>query len=278
MAKKIKKVTTTTVTEEIIDEPSNEKTQIICILDRSGSMSEKGIIYESINAFNTFLDEQKKLKDKATLTVALFDDRYELLYDDVDIKEVSKITYEVWTPRGMTALFDAIGKTINTVKANHLRMGSEKPSKVLVCIVTDGKENASKEFTRDGIKKLIKNCENDYWNFIYLAANQNAFDVGSSFGISCGNTFTYDASPQGVAFMNTAMNNATISYRGMSASGANFAMDSKNLINQGDVDENKLGHTGGYATSGNIVISGDTTTNLTGSAQNVTFNNNTVIT
>ena len=127
--KRIKKVTTVT-TEEFVEEPLNEKTQIICILDRSGSMAENGIIYESINGFNNFLEEQKKLKDKATLTVALFDDRYDLLYDDVDIQNVSKITYDTWYPRGTTALYDAIGKTINTVKANRASLGSEKPAKV----------------------------------------------------------------------------------------------------------------------------------------------------
>jgi len=154
--KKVTTTVTTTVTEETITVPSNEKTQIICILDRSGSMGENGIIYESINGFNNFLNEQKKLKDNATLTIALFDDRYELLYDDVDIKKVENITYDVWYPRGTTALFDAIGKTINTVIANRNKLGSEKPDKVLVCIVTDGKENASHEYNRDKIKSLIK--------------------------------------------------------------------------------------------------------------------------
>jgi uncharacterized protein YegL len=236
--KRIKKVTTVT-TEEFIDEPLNEKTQIICVLDRSGSMAENGIIYESINGFNNFLEEQKKLKDKATLTVALFDDRYELLYDDVDIQNVSKITYDTWYPRGTTALYDAIGKTINTVKANRAKLGSEKPAKVLVCIVTDGKNNASHEYTVYSIKNLIKECENEDWNFIYLAANQNAFEVGVSFGISYGNTYNYTADINGVKGMSMTLNNASASYRSMSSTSGDFKTKSKTLIDNPDNKDDK---------------------------------------
>lgn len=238
MANKKKVITTvtTTVTEEIIT-PTNEKTQIICILDTSGSMSS--IINDSIGGFNTFLKQQRDLKDEATLTVALFDDTYNLLYDNIDIKKVEDITNKVWIPRGTTALYDAIGKTINTVRANHAKLGNERPSKVLVCIVTDGQENASREYKLDDIKKLIKNCEEDNWNFIYLAANQNAFEVGSSFGVSMGNTYTYTASGQGVAFMSSVLNEASVSYRSMDTSSADFKTKSKNLIN----DENKLNNT-----------------------------------
>jgi uncharacterized protein YegL len=268
MAKKIKTVTTTVTTEEIIDAPSNEKTQIICILDRSGSMQEEGVIYEAINGFNNFLKEQKKLKDDATLTVALFDDRYEMLYDDVDIKKIKDITYDIWTPRGMTALYDAIGKTITTVKANRMRLGSEKPAKVLVCIVTDGKENASHEYHRDGIKKLIKECENENWNFIYLAANQDAFAVGGAFGVSFGNTYTFAGTAQGAAFMSSTLNNATTNYRSMSTNSAGFSKKSKSLINEPDKDkkepdENKdLTENNGTITITGTDGTGITTTNV----------------
>lgn len=231
--KKVTTTTVTTVTEEIVS--SNDKTQIICILDRSGSMADKNLIVEAINGFNNFLDEQKKLKDKATLTVALFDDQYQLLYDDVDIQKVEKITKDTWSPRGMTALYDAIGKTINTVKTNRAKLGSEKPDKVLVCIVTDGLENASQEYNRESIKKLIKDCEGEDWNFIYLAANQNAFDVGGSFGVSYGNTYNFAASAAGASAMSMTLNNATLSYRSMSVGSSAYQKKSKNLI--GGLDE-----------------------------------------
>lgn len=251
MADKKKKKVTITVTEEFVNVPTNEKTQIICILDRSGSMSS--IMSDSIGGFNTFLKQQKELKDDATLTVALFDDRYELLYDDINISKVEEITNKIWFPRGTTALYDAIGKTINIVKANHAKLGTEAPSKVLCVIVTDGLENASREYKLNDIKKLIKKCEDDDWNFIYLAANQDAFAVGSSFGVSAGNTFIYTATGVGTAMMFNTVNASATSYRSMSSSDADFKTRSKSLINDnlnnsGDIIING-GTSGTYVTS-----------------------------
>jgi len=236
--KKIKKTTTTTVTEEIVDISTNEKTQIICILDRSGSMSS--IMNDSIGGFNTFLKQQKELKDEATITISLFDDKYELLYDNINIKKAEELTNKIWFPRGGTALYDAIGKTINTVRTTHVSLGNEKPAKVLVCIVTDGEENSSHEYKLDDIKKLIKECENDMWNFIYLAANQDAFNVGQSFGVSAGNTYTYTANSTGVFNMSSTLTNASISYRGMSTTDDNFKKISKTLIATDNKDDDKL--------------------------------------
>jgi len=267
MAKK-KKVTTTVttiVTEEIIKTPTNEKTQIICILDRSGSMSS--IMSDSIGGFNTFLKQQKELKDEATLTVALFDDKYELLYDDVNIKKVEELTNKIWYPRGTTALYDAIGKTINAVKATHARLGDEAPAKVLVCIVTDGLENASKEYKLDDIKKLIKQCENDDWNFMYLAANQDAFAIGTSFGVSAGNTYSYTASAAGVSYMSTTLNNATVNYRSMCTLDGDFKTKSKSLIDD-DKDKPK---DSGDVTIGDIT-SGTNTTKVNSTGE-ITSNN-----
>jgi len=253
MANKKKKVTTVTTTvTTVTSEPTNEKTQIVCILDRSGSMSS--IMSDSIGGFNTFLKQQKELPDEATLTVALFDDKYELLYDDVDIKKVKDITNKEWFPRGVTALYDAIGKTINNVKATHAKLGVEAPAKVLVCVVTDGHENASREYSRSDVQKLIQDCEKDDWNFIYLAANQDAFAVGSSFGISYGNTYTYTASADGVANMSMTLNNASVNYRSMSSSDGDFKTKSKSLIdNDKDEPEDNGSITVGNTTGNNTV-------------------------
>ena len=238
MAKKKKKVTTTvttTVTEEILQ--TNEKTHIICILDRSGSMSS--IMQDSIGGFNTFLKQQRELPDNATITVALFDDKYELLYDNVDIKEVNDITEDEWYARGTTALYDAICKTINIDRANISKMKKkDKPNKVLVCVVTDGHENASLENTITDTQNLIKDCENDDWNFIYLAAGQDAFTVGQSFGISGGNTFTYTATMDGVTDMSQKLSDATTNYRSMSTTNTSFNTLSKSLVDN-DNDEDK---------------------------------------
>ena len=161
-----------------------------------------------------------------------------MLYDNVDIKKAEELTEAVWYPRGTTALYDAIGKTINTEKANFAKLGNEKPAKVLVCVVTDGLENASREFSLETIKNLIKNCENENWNFIYLAANQDAFAVGTSFGISAGNTFTYTSDSIGVMNMSTTLNDVTISYRSMNTNSDDFIEKSKSLVDDNEINEN----------------------------------------
>ena len=229
--KVVKKTTVTTVTEKVI---TNEKTHIICILDRSGSMSS--IMSDSIGGFNTFLEQQRELPDEATITVALFDDKCELLYNNVDIKKAKPLTKKVWYPRGTTALYDAICKTINTEKANLKKLGVEAPEKVLVCVVTDGLENASREYNINNTEDLIKKCEKKNWNFIYLAANQDAFKVGRGFGISGANTYTYQATADGVGAMNTTLRSAATSYRSMSTSDVSFSADSKSLIDEDNDD------------------------------------------
>jgi len=233
--KKVTVVTTTKTTTEFI--PTNERTHIICILDSSGSMSS--IMQDSIGGFNQFLKEQRGLPDDATISVALFDGNhnYQLVYDNVDIKKAKDLTSKVWYPRGLTALYDAIGKTINADKAKLAKLGSEAPSKVLVCIVTDGLENDSKEYTVDNIKDLIRDCEKDDWNFIYLAANQDAFAVGTSFGVSANNTYTYTANAAGVNKLSATLDGATTMYRSMSSTDDNFSIASKSLI---DDDVNDL--------------------------------------
>ena len=262
--KRIVTTVTTTVTEETIT--MNDKTHIICILDRSGSMGS--IMSDSIGGFNEFLKQQKKLPGEATITIHLFDDKHEWLYECANIKDVKEITSSQWYPRGTTALYDAIGKTINQDRATLNRLGVEKPSKVLVCVVTDGFENASKEYRREDIQKLIADCEKDDWNFIYLAANQNAFAVGTSFGIAPGNTFTYTASSAGVGVMSSTLNCAATSYRGMSAKSANFKKMSKSLIPD---DPNDLNNA---KDAGDVNIGGSITSNGT----NITFSNPNTIT
>ena len=241
MVKK-KVVTTTTVTEEIIE--TNEKTLVVCLLDRSGSMT--GVIGAAIEKFNEFLSGQQALPDKADITIALFDDQYELLYENVDIKKVSKLTRDQWNPRGMTRLNDAIGKTITTVKNDVQKLSKkDRPDKILVVITTDGFENDSREYTKDGIKKLIKDCEKEEWSFLYLAADQDAFQASAQYGISAGNTFNFSNTTAGNAVMYSAVADAATSYRSASVSGAGFSTLKKNLLTTktDEEDENLVDNT-----------------------------------
>ena len=282
---KTKKVTTTittVVTEETITTPLNDKTHIICVLDRSGSMSS--IMSDSIGGFNQFLKDQKKLPGEATITIHLFDDKHEWLYEYTNINDVKEITPSQWFPRGTTALYDAIGQSIARDKVTLNRLGSEAPSKVLVCVVTDGFENASREYRLDDIKKLIQNCEKEDWNFIYLAANQDAFAVGDSFGISAGNTFTYTASAQGVMDMSNIMYASVANYRGMDSNSADFKMKSKSLIDIKDDKKNPLDFKSGTITTtdGTIfnTVNGGTSigTTLNKDSDNITYTSaNTIV-
>ena len=178
-----------------------EHTELICILDRSGSMSS--IRNDAIGGFNTFLEEQKKEPGTTNLTLILFDNEYLKQIDNVDIQSVELLTKKTYVPRGSTALLDAVGRTINDVEARILSLKkSKKPDNVIFCILTDGHENTSKEFKRSQIKKMIEEKQaNDQkhnnWVFIFLAANQDAFAEAGSLGISRHTTGDFFADSEG---------------------------------------------------------------------------------
>lgn len=169
-------------------------TEIICIVDRSGSMND--IRSDAIGGFNTFLDDQQKLDEgECILTFAQFDDVYEIVHDGVPIKDVPPLTAETYEPRGSTALFDAVGKTINSVGNRLAQLPEEKrPSKVLVVILTDGHENASREFNRQQVSDMVTKQRDQFsWEFIFLGAGIDAFAAGHQIGIMlCGNV-SHDA-------------------------------------------------------------------------------------
>ena len=174
-----------------------ERTELVCILDRSGSMSS--IRNDAIGGFNTFLSEQKKEPGTTNLSLILFDNEYLKQIDNVDIQSVEPLTMKTYVPRGSTALLDAVGKTINEVDARILSLKkSEKPDNVIFCILTDGHENTSKEFKRSQIKKMIEDKQADEsWVFIFLAANQDAFAEAGSLGISRHTTADFFADSDG---------------------------------------------------------------------------------
>ena len=154
-------------------------TSLNVILDRSGSMRK--IAAETIEGFNCFLAQQQKLEGEATLTLAIFDDKYELIHDCVPLKDVQPLTSEIYYARGYTSLLDAVGKTINTTGVKLAAMAEEdRPSKVLFLIMTDGQENSSVEFVGDKIKEMINHQRDKYaWNFIFIGANQDVIMAGA---------------------------------------------------------------------------------------------------
>ena len=166
------------------NEVKNKNTDITMILDRSGSM---GRIHEQvIRSFNDFLTEQKAVEGGAVLSLIQFDDQYEVNYESVDIQEVDDLNATTYEPRGMTALNDAIGRTITNMK---VRLKDTKEN-VVVVITTDGMENASIEFRRSQIRQMIKECEEKLgWKFMYLAADDASFDEYEGMGMERGRSF-----------------------------------------------------------------------------------------
>jgi uncharacterized protein YegL len=173
-------------------------TEIAAILDRSGSMEH--LTDDTIGGYNSFIKEQREQPGEARLTTVLFDDQYELLHDRVNIKKMKPITRREYSARGMTALLDALGKTINDIGAK-LRdtPEPERPGKVIFFIITDGMENASKEFSNEKVKEMVELQKNTYnWEFIFVGADIDAFDAARSIGINADRAFNVYACPEGI--------------------------------------------------------------------------------
>ena len=172
-------------------------TELVFILDRSGSMS--GLESDTIGGYNSLLEKQRKEVGAATVTTVLFDDQYEMIHDHVAIGKVKDITNKEYFARGMTGLLDAVGKTINHVGNRHKNaLDSEVPGKTMVVIITDGYENASREFALPQVKQMIERQKEKYgWEFLFLGANIDAVTTAAGFGISADRAVTYEADSVG---------------------------------------------------------------------------------
>jgi hypothetical protein len=176
---------------------NSELTEIGFVLDRSGSMTSMAA--EAIGGFNAFLASQQKLPGDAHLTLVLFDHEYLVACDGVPIKGVQPLNSHTYVPRGTTALWDAIGRTVNTIGERLDKTPEpERPAKVIIAILTDGLENASQEFGPKAIHALITHQREKYsWDFVFLGANQDAILVGESLGLAACCSVTFDEGPGG---------------------------------------------------------------------------------
>ena len=183
------------------------------VLDRSGSMKDMEL--EARNGFNAFLESQQKLPGEARLTLVLFDHEYIVAHDGVPIKDVPSLDEHTYVPRGTTALLDAIGRTINTIGERLDKAPEpERPGKVIVAILTDGLENASQEFKRKQIFKMIKHQREVYsWEFIFLGARQDAIQTGAQIGIPTANAVTFSEALGGVGHAFAAVSSVATAYR-----------------------------------------------------------------
>lgn len=175
----------------------NKRTEIVFILDKSGSMS--GLESDTIGGFNSMLKKQQKEEGIATVSTVLFDNHYDLIHDRFDINTVKPLTDKEYFVEGTTALMDAIGKTINKiVRVQKHQTDDNKADKVLFVIITDGMENASREFTAQQIRSMIKKEQDQYgWEFIFLGANIDAVETARNYGIREDRAVNYHADSKG---------------------------------------------------------------------------------
>ena len=173
--------------------------EVICIIDRSGSMDE--IKSDAIRGFNFFVKSQKEFEGETALSLILFNDNYNVVYDGRDIKEVPILDEKSYIPNGTTAMLDAIGTTIDRVGERLFKTSeAERPEKVIVAILTDGLENASKEYSYEQITAKVKLQQETYnWDFVFLAANQDAVMAAEKIAIKQEDAVNFEASSQGTS-------------------------------------------------------------------------------
>jgi len=215
---------------------NNNQTNITILLDRSGSMSD--IRDDTTGGFNSFLTDQKELPEGATLTLVQFDNEYEVNYTDIPLQMVKDLDTKTYQPRGSTALLDALGRSIINL-GNRLEniQEEERPEKVTFVVITDGYENASREFTKSKIAEMIKHQKEKYsWNFIFLGANMDAVREGTSYNMDGGKTLTFQATGDGIRKSFGSLSTSVKKYR--KVVGANLAASESDFTDE-DREENK---------------------------------------
>ena len=176
-------------------------TEIVFILDRSGSMS--GLEKDTIGGFNTTIEKQKQEEGEAIVSTVLFDNDMEVLHDRVSLEKVAPLTDKEYYARGCTALLDAIGGAIHHIGNVHKYAREEdRPEKTIFVITTDGYENASRRYTSDRVKQMVERQKQKYgWEFIFLGANIDAVETARNFGIDEERAANYVNDEAGIGVM-----------------------------------------------------------------------------
>jgi uncharacterized protein YegL len=210
-------------------------TEIVCIIDRSTSIRSSNLIASTIEGFNALLAKQKTEPGEARMTVALFDgDRnnpqsaYEIRYDGETLDLIEDLNNENFVPKGMTALYDAIGRTIDMIKTRQSNTpNDERPAKTIVAIMTDGEENSSAEYTKETVKKMIETMESEHgWSFLFLGAGIDAMSESGSLGMSVGNSLSYANTDDGTRTAYVNLSSVISKGRGLDITNWNLTKDS----------------------------------------------------
>ena len=178
---------------------NNNLTEIVFILDRSGSMA--GLEDDTIGGFNAMVEKQKKEEGEALFSAVLFSDGSEVLYDRVDVKKIEPMTERQYQVGGCTALLDAIGGAVRHIANVHKYAREEdRPAKTVFVITTDGMENASRSYSYDEVRRMVKRQQEESgWEFLFLGANMDAISAARSFGIRADRAVRYQCDGEGTA-------------------------------------------------------------------------------
>ena len=192
-------------------EKKNNITELVFIIDRSGSMS--GLEKDTIGGFNSMIEKQRKEEGECYVSTVLFDHETKVLHDRVRLSEVKPMTEEDYTVRGTTALIDALGGAIHHIGNVHKYARPEDvPAHTMFVITTDGMENASRKYTSDQVKQKIERQKEKYgWEFIFIGANIDAVETAARYGIGAERAVNYHADKKGTKVMYEAVANA-VSY------------------------------------------------------------------
>ena len=188
-------------------------TEVVFILDRSGSMS--GLESDTIGGFNSMIEKQKKEEGEALVSTILFDNYSEVLHDRVEVSKIEPLTDRDYTVRGCTALLDAIGGAIHHIGNVHKYARNEDvPEHTIFIITTDGMENASHQYSREKIKAMIERQKTKYgWEFLFLGANIDAIETARSYGIDQDRAVEYNCDSVGTGLNFEVMSDAITTMR-----------------------------------------------------------------
>lgn len=191
----------------------NGITELVFILDRSGSMS--GLESDTIGGFNAMIEKQKKQDGECYVSTVLFDNVSEVLHDRVSLTDIKPMTDKEYTVRGCTALIDAIGGAIHHIGNVHKYARPEDvPEHTMFVITTDGMENASHKYSSDKVKKMIERQKEQYgWEFLFIGANIDAVETAARYGISEDRAVNYHADPKGTACLYDNVSDVVFSVR-----------------------------------------------------------------
>ena len=198
---------------ELPKEARNKVTELVFILDRSGSMS--GLESDTIGGFNSMIEKQKKQGGECYVSTVLFDDESEVLHDRVKLGDIPKMTDRDYTVRGCTALIDAIGGAIHHIGNIHKYARPEDvPEHTMFVITTDGQENASHRYNSEQVKKMIERQKEKYgWEFLFIGANIDAVETAARYGIGADRAVNYNADKEGTSIVYESVSRAVCNVR-----------------------------------------------------------------